>query len=258
MSEVEIAWPAADAFAPMAKGLPKAAKTPAAPVACGVSDKGQATLSFDPALAAQLGWAIGTKVNLDAMETEDALFVRIWAFSGGSRVIKGPMTPRKDGSVGRCALPLGRCGGVDLAARRSSAAAFRIDTSAAHHVLLVQIPKLVDAEEGEAPSGEREAEDEDDDASGGAPLDFAGACEIALTAAIAAWPHDIDRRQEAPRGVRVAAAVALVEFGEAETDVKRRLSLEDMLLPAREEMPANTGRCALAALEALNAAESGD
>lgn len=260
----EIAWPEDDAFAPLAKGLQKKARPASPRVGCTVSEKGQSTLSFSPGVMVELGWSDdGQPVRVEAKETQDVLFLRIVPDGSAARVVFPAGRPRKDGKPGRCSLKLGRCGGIELASRHGVGVFYRTENGGAGRVLLVAIPKLAleDAEDAKEPA----AGDDDGEAPGGGSPDLKpppgsaatveGAVEIAMRAARAAWPKPLNDLEEAPRPVRIAAAVALVEFGAGERNVKQRLSLEDFMLPQREEMPLNTGRVALAALEALRAAE---
>lgn len=230
----DVQWPSGVEWKPVGTKPPKPAKAPPPEAAFAVGEKGGVTLTIGADLLARLRWKVDSALALDAIEADGEVFLRLSLAKEGVFRVQAP--PRIPASVAdmRCIVRLYRCGGIKLGPRKSVGVPFK----AVGDVLFLNVPRLAAAL---APSAQAAQ-------TGG--LDGQSMIEFALDAVLKAWPQA--SRDGQP--TRIAAGVALVEFGMAREAVREALGLSRLILPEREDMPLPARKAATAALEALREA----
>jgi hypothetical protein len=241
MPDDAIAWPTGG-FTPVARKAPKPAKLPEADLYLAVSGKGNVTLSVAARLAEALEWTTATPLGLGAIEGEGVVFLSFAPETDGAFVLQPPPKMPENGAPRRYIVRLFKCGGIALGQRRREAVKHRCDGS----VLQLAVPRA-----GDGAAGEIQAVKDAPKPAAAAAFDVTSLAAFACDAAAKSWPSKIDRNDQR---VRVAAAVALVEFGIDRTLARETLGLGGLLLPDREDMPRPAGPAATAALEALREA----
>lgn len=236
-----------------------------------VSAKGVPAISIAPMMLSRLLWLTGdTRLRAQVSTEGDVVYLRLLRDAKGAYGIRGAVRARKDGQPSRGGVTLYGCSDIEFSTRKAMAIDPEDIMCARAGELVVRVPRLVD----EDPAGEAEVEEVEDadevakpaarassaraaapppparsQAKGETP-DIDECLPVAWDHAHNAWPVEIDRDA---RPVRIAAAVALVEFGCNAEQVRDALSLQGFVLETRDKYSASVAKAATAALDALEA-----